>query len=178
MKPTAGTLIPLSIKHFLIQGLLGCLVGTGVGFLNLVFMIVFLGVLEDDRLSFIALWGLCGIIAGAIQGAFLRRATRPKLVWLLLSGIGWCIVGLVDSQGSIPKSTTGDVIAVSLLYGGLAALPQWPLLQRSLSFAAAWLPLSASIWCILGLILRWQSDLLNDIVQWIIDRILKGTPLA
>ena len=88
MKPTARALIPpLSIKHFLIQGLLGCLIGTWVGFLNLVFIIVFLGVLEDNRFSFIALWGLCGIIAGAIQGGFLRRVTRPTLLWLLLSGI-------------------------------------------------------------------------------------------
>jgi hypothetical protein len=175
MKPAAHALIPpLSIKHFLIQGLLGCLIGTWIGCLNLVVLtMVFLGVLEDNRFSFIALWGLCGIIAGAFQGGFLRRATRPALLWLLLSGIGWCIVGFVDTQATIAKSTTINVIAVSLLYGGLAALPQWLLLQRSLPFSACWLPLSASTWSFLGLILRWQSDRFDDIAWWIINQVLR-----
>lgn len=175
MKSAVHALIPqLSIKHFLIQGLLGCLIGTWIGCLNLVFLIiVFLGVLEDDQFSFIALWGLCGGIAGAVQGGFLRRATRPALLWLLLSGTGWCIVGFIDSQGTISKSTTGNLIAVSLLYGGLAALPQWLLLQRSLPFAACWLPLSASTWSILGRILRWQSDRFDQITRWIINQVLR-----
>jgi hypothetical protein len=175
MKPAApGLILPLSIKHFLIQGLLGGLIGTWIGCLNLVFlMIVFPGVLEESRFAVIALWGICGSIAGAIQGGFLRRATRPVLLWLLLSGTGWCIVGFVDSQSMIAKSTTGNVLAVSLLYGGLAALPQWLLLQRSLPFAACWLPLSASIWGSLGLILRWHSDRLDDIARWIINLVLR-----
>jgi hypothetical protein len=175
MNVAAHALIPaFSVKHFLIQGLLGCLSGTWIGCLNLVFlMIVFPGLLEDGPLSFIALWGPCGIIAGAIQGGFLRRATRPALLWLLLSGIGWLMVGLVDSQGMLPKSTPGDVIAVSLLYGALAALPQWLLLRRSLPFAVFWLPLSASIWSILGLLLRWQSDGFYQVASWIINQVLR-----
>ena len=172
--PILATAPSLSIKHFLIRGLLGSLIGIWTAFLNLVFLtIVFPGVLEDDRFSIIALWGLCGIIAGAIQGGFLRRTPRPALLWLVLSGTGWLIVGLVDSQGTISKSTTGNVIAVSLLYGGLAALPQWLLLQRALPFAAFWLALSASTWSILGLILRWQSDLFDHIARWIINQVLR-----
>jgi hypothetical protein len=156
--------------QFFIQGLLGCLIGTWIGVLNLVVLIiVFPGVIEGGGLTFIALWGLCGMIAGAIQGGFLRRATRPALLWLLVSGVGWLAVGLVDTQETISKSTTGGLIAISLLYGGLAALPQWLLLQRSLPFATFWLPVSASTWSILGLILRWQSELFDQLVRWIIS---------
>jgi hypothetical protein len=174
MKDAAPALkTPLAIKQFLIWGLLGCLIGTWTGVLNLVvLMIVFPGVLEDSQFYLIALWALCGIITGAIQGGFLRHATRPALLWLLLSGTGWLIVGFVDSQATLSKSTTGSVIAVSVLYGGLAALPQWPLLQRSLPFAALWLALSASIWSILGLILRWQSDRFQQMLWWIINHVL------
>jgi hypothetical protein len=136
---------PLSITQFVIRGLLGCLIGTWIGFFNLVLiMIVFPGVLEDSSFYFIALWGSCGIIAGSIQGGFLRRATQSALLWLLLSGAGWFIVGFIDTQGTLPKLTTGDVIGVSLLYGGLAALPQSFLLWRSRPFAAGWLAVSAS----------------------------------
>jgi hypothetical protein len=153
---------------------LGCLVGTWIGFFNLVVIALeFPGVLEAGRPAFVALWGLCGMIAGAIQGGFLRGVTRPAFLWLLLSGIGWLIVGFFDTQDTLPKSTTGDVIAVSLLYGGLAVLPQWLLLQRSLSFAAFWLPLSASTWSILGLLLRWQSDRFDSVVRWIINLSLR-----
>ena len=157
MKPAVHALIPpLSIKYFLIQGLLGCLIGTLTGFLNtLLLVIVFLDRLLDGRFYGIALFPLGGIIAGAIQGGFLPRTTRRALLWLLLSGIGWSIVGFVDTQGAFPKATTDNVIAVSLLYGGLAALPQWLLLQRSLPFAAFWLPVSASAWGILGLMFHW-----------------------
>src|SRR5262245_26098724 len=53
MKPAAHALIPpLSIEHFLIQGLLGCLSGTLAAFFNPVFLIiVFPGVIDDGRFS-------------------------------------------------------------------------------------------------------------------------------
>jgi hypothetical protein len=32
-----------------------------------------------------------GIIAGVLQGAFLRSYTRPVSIWLTASGIGWTL---------------------------------------------------------------------------------------
>jgi hypothetical protein len=165
MKPTPHALITL--KQFLIQGLLGCLIGTLIGYSNVMSLSPMLHDRPGHPFYWLALYGFCGIIAGAIHGGFLRCATRPAPLWLALSALGWSFVGflhalLVSSvttrvdvlQVSSATTPTGHVITVGLLLGGLAALPQWLLLRRSIPFAACWLALSAIAWSISGVILR------------------------
>ncbi len=97
---------PISINQFLLRGLLGCLIGISIGRLNL------LGVTQifpadtfgtAHPVARLALFALCGSIAGALQGRFIdRRLTRPQLLWLFLSAAGWSILGLFDPQTRPP----------------------------------------------------------------------------
>jgi hypothetical protein len=132
-----------ALRIFLLRGLLGCLTGTLIGYSNVVFLYPMLPARPEYPFYWIALYGFCGIIAGAIQGGFLQRATRPAPLWLALSGTGWLFVGFVYALLVLPvlllvssATTTGHVITVGLLLGGLAAPPQWLLLRRSVLFAA------------------------------------------
>jgi hypothetical protein len=155
-KPAVPALIPsLSLREFLLRGLLGSLLGSCIGVLNAILLVGIFdtGYLSNRPLYEPVLLGLCGIIAGAIQGGFLRRTTQPALLWLLLSGLGWSLVGLVDSQDTIAWSRTGNYTADGLLFGALVALPQClRLLPQSLRFAALWFLLSVSIWSFLRLL--------------------------
>ena len=164
---------PLSIEQFSINGLLGCLLGTLAGWLNLLFLgMVFLNTPNLNHPSYwTALFGLCGIIAGAIQGGFLRRVTQPSLLWLLVSGTGWSIASIVFSQGSGSVATIGDLILAGLICGGIASLPQWLFLQRSLPFAAFWLVLSANTWSILLVLIRWSFEHFFWIPHWIMNHV-------
>jgi hypothetical protein len=155
IKPVAAspTTSP-SPERFLIRALLGCLLGSCIGLLNLLFLYMMsFGYRLHDLMSspiFIPiLCALCGIIAGAIQGGFLRRATRPALLWLLLSALGWSFAGfaLAPVFGDYGY-TRGAIIATYLLCGALAALPQWFWLQRSHRNAAYWLMFSEGVWAL------------------------------
>jgi hypothetical protein len=132
---------------FLLRGLLGCLIGTLIGYFNIAFLFPMISDRFGHPFYWKALFGLCGIIAGAVQGGFLRRATRPAPLWLALSGTGWLFVGYVDVLLASPATrridvllvssattTTGHMIIVGLLLGGLAALPP-------VAHAAAFCPL-------------------------------------
>jgi hypothetical protein len=172
MEPAAPTLTPpLTFKQFLIRGLFGCLLGTLIALLNLfVLVVLFPGVFQSNRqFNVPAVFALLGIIAGAIQGSFLRHTTRPALVWLLLSAFGWSLVGVVNTHDMIAWSSIGDRIASSLLIGALTALPQWLGLRRSLRFAACWPFLSASAWVILGLVIQWLIERFDQVMMRIIN---------
>jgi hypothetical protein len=168
MKPAAqAVLTPLALRQFLLRGLLGCLLGTEIGLLNLLVLDLVLRT-GNRRFYLIALFGLCGIIAGAIQGGFLRRVTRPALLWLVLSGMGWSIAGFVGTQVTVSWSEPGSVMLLGGLLGALAALPQCLLLRRSLPFVAIWLVLSASAWSIMLPPTNWQYDLFRHMLQCVI----------
>jgi hypothetical protein len=171
MKRADPALIPsLTPKQFLLRGLAGCLLGTLIAFLNM-FIFAMSPLFRQPFAAPLAL-GCCGLIAGAIHGGFLRRVTRPALLWLLLSGAGWLLVGFIESQHMIPWSSTGQRVISALFYGGLAALPQWLLLQRSLRFAAIWPVLTASTWLLLLFAMDWQRDNIREMLRWIANRVL------
>src|SRR5262245_1128829 len=118
MKPAAAStpITSLPIKQLLLRGLLGCLLGTFIGLLNL-FLLAMVFSSNREIVEPLAC-GLCGIIAGAIEGNFLRRTARPALLWLLLSGAGWSAIGFIDAHNLIAWSTTGNRITGALLFGG------------------------------------------------------------
>jgi hypothetical protein len=155
MKHATLALIPaLSIKQFLLRGMAGCLIGAFIGMLNVALLgNPYRAPFQISRpLYHIIVFGFGGVIAGAIQGGFLRPVTRPPSVWLLLSGLSWSLIGLLIDQ--IPFWMSSNDILLGLLYGGIVGVPQWLLLQRSLRFAAFWLLLSPASWIMLFVLLE------------------------
>jgi hypothetical protein len=50
-----------------------------------------IGFFVDPVLSPFVVVFVSGIIAGALQGAFLRSYTPPVIIWLIASGVGWIL---------------------------------------------------------------------------------------
>jgi hypothetical protein len=92
-----------------------------------------------------------GIIAGALQGAFLRSYTRPVIIWLAASGIGWILAyGLMryfyattDAYSLLP--TAGE-LSLGFGMGLLAGIPQWLILQAQWRTADWWLVSTVLCW--------------------------------
>ena len=152
--PAPALLTPLSFKQFLL-GLIGCFIGIFAGFLSEI--IISSKVYPDPSILSPLVFsmivsGASGIIAGAIQGGFLRRTARPFLLWLALSGTGWALAAFVTNF--IAHRWPVGINSLPLYVFGIAAavLPQCFLLRRSIFFAACWLVLSASMWGIVAAI--------------------------
>jgi hypothetical protein len=146
MKPVpASPMTRPSPEPFFLRGLLGCLLGTCIGILNVEFVeVISFGYQLDhhtlDRLIPLPIvFALCGIIAGAIRGRFLRRATQPALLWLLLSALGWSFAGITYEPVLGSAYTAGARLGAYLFFGALVALPQWLWLQRSHRNAPYWI---------------------------------------
>ncbi len=155
-----------SPERFLIRALPGCLLGSCIGILNLLFVqVIGFGYRLHHLMPLPVLFALCGIIAGAIQGGFLRRATRPALLWLLLSALGWSFAGITYEPVLVPAYTAGARLGAHLFFGALAALPQWLWLQRSHRNASYWLVFSASAWGIVMFstieLFRWYDSIVD-----------------
>jgi hypothetical protein len=160
--------IPLPFKQLLLRGLMGCLLGTLITILNL-FLIARIFPSNRQVIEPFAFW-CCGLIAGAIHGGFLRRLTRPALLWLLFSGAGWSVAGLIDSHNMLEWSSTRQIVINALFLGGLVALPQASLLlSRSLRLAILWPVLSASSWALVLLAIDWQGKDFNRMINWFAD---------
>jgi hypothetical protein len=178
-----STPLPLSPKQLLFQGVAGCLLGIFLGLLNVLLVMRMSPdtYLLNHPFALLALFASCGIIAGAIQGGFLRRVIRTPFLWLALSGMGWLFIGCIDilTVSSIPVDV--DVLlfslprterVIGLLLGGLAALPQWVLLQRSIPLAGLWLLLSASTWYLVLLAMNLQQGRFQHFLTWIANWVL------
>jgi hypothetical protein len=91
-----------------------------------------------------------GIIAGAFQGAFLRSYTRPVILWLTASGIGWLLAySSMQYFYAITNTTTifptaGEVL-LGFAMGALAGTAQWSVLQMSWRTAYWWVT-STILW--------------------------------
>jgi hypothetical protein len=92
-----------------------------------------------------------GIIAGALQGAFLRSYTRPVSIWLTASGIGWTLAyslmqyfyATTVTSSILP--TTGEVL-LGFGMGFLAGTAQYLVLQIRWRTAYWWIISTALCW--------------------------------
>lgn len=91
-----------------------------------------------------------GIIAGAFQGAFLCSYTRPVILWLTASGIGWILAyslmryfyAIMNTATILP--TAGEVV-LGFGMGVLAGTAQWSVLQMHWRTAYWWV-ISTILW--------------------------------
>ena len=115
-----------------------------------------------------------GIVASAIQGAFLRRYTQPKWAWLGISAIGWIVIGLPDVW-SVDFSywlcdRLGRWTITGAMSGGCVGLIQSVALWRYPQILKAWTPMNIAIWTgmwmlpviIFGSLLRGEGSCLQS----------------
>jgi hypothetical protein len=111
------------------------------------------GLLLDIRLSpFIAVF-VSGVIAGALQGAFLRFYTRPVIIWLAASGIGWLLAYSLMRYFYTTTNTSTIVPTASETFLGvgmglLAGTTQWLVLQVRWRTAYWWIVSTVLWWAV------------------------------
>jgi hypothetical protein len=76
-----------------IRAAVGTFLGILIGIIN---RVIITGVLRHTALAQLVGFGIGGLIAGAIQGLFMRHYTRSTLAWIGVSGLGWMIIGLPE----------------------------------------------------------------------------------
>jgi hypothetical protein len=96
---------------------------------------------------------LSGVIAGAIQGSFLRPHTRPIVAWLIVTGFGWMAAyGLMRYFYSVNNTYTilptfGE-LSLGLGMGFLVGITQWLVLQQRWKNAYLWIVSTVIVWSI------------------------------
>jgi hypothetical protein len=113
--------------------------------------------LSQQWLSSSAIWisaGIGGVIAGVIQGFFIRHSVEPKLLWLTASSSGWlAALGYAQAIGSAwPRIGLGAWLGTTALVGAIIGGAQWLVLRRARQNAVWWVALNASIWLFIGVI--------------------------
>ena len=108
-------------------------------------------------LSSSAIWisaGIGGVIAGVLQGVFIRHPIEPKLLWLTASSSGWlAALGYAQAIGSAwPRIGPGAWLGATALGGAIIGGAQWLVLRRTRQDAVWWVALNASIWLFIGVI--------------------------
>ena len=97
-------------------------------------------------------WGLSGVIAGAIQGAFIRQYIASRLRWLAASSISWMVAGVSLDRFAVLTRRSDSLwiqllepvlwILGGMLGCGLIGFCQWLLLRSHLRAAWWWLIMS------------------------------------
>jgi len=122
------------------KSLSGTLLGLTLGLTNLLLV---LQLIAQFSLSFLAVL-IASLVAGAIQGNMLRPYTRPAVLWLTSTSIGWLLGYIVIGQ---PNPLSGQFqmmpATTPLLFGLISSGFQWLLLRRSVGRAASWLWINA-----------------------------------
>jgi hypothetical protein len=154
MVPSTTSQLP---KPSLSSLCLGIPLGVAIGGVNALLIRhpvdAFIGFLLDTSLSpFIAVF-VSGIIAGALQGAFLRSYTRPVIIWLGASGIGWLLAYSLMRYFYTTTDTSTILPTVSEIFlgvgmGVLAGTAQWLVLQVRWRTAYWWIVSTVFWWAI------------------------------
>jgi len=129
------------------KAVLGSILATCIG----TFSALLLALIADPWVAAGAPWlgaGVGGIIAGAIQGAFIRHDTRPRLLWLAISSSAWLVaisvvVGIGDRW---PTRGFASLLCATALSGAIIGSAQWLMLRRTRPDAIWWVLVNACIW--------------------------------
>jgi hypothetical protein len=143
--PSTTTHQPRTLSLF--SQWIGIPLGLSIGAVNALLLQrpvrVFIGFPLDDVLSRFIVVFVSGIIAGAVQGAFLRPYTRPVMIWLIANGIGWTLAyGLMRYFYTTARSTilpTVDEVSLGLGMGLIVGVAQWIVLRHRLNAAYWWI---------------------------------------
>ena len=92
--------------------------------------------------------GVGGIIAGAIQAAFIRHDTHPRLLWLAINSSAW--LAAISVVASIGNRWSMDGFAswmfATALSGAIIGSAQWLMLRRTRPDTIWWALVNACIW--------------------------------
>ncbi len=76
-----------------IRAAVGTFLGILIGITN---RVIVTSALRHTAVAQLVGFGIGGLIAGAVQGLFMRHYTRSTLAWIVVSGLGWMIIGLPE----------------------------------------------------------------------------------
>lgn len=140
-----------SLQMLIISITIGLCIGTVNAFIIQRLLHMMMGLFLDETFStFIAVL-FSGVIAGAIQGVFLRPYARPVVIWLIASGLGWMAAyGLIRYFYSVNDTNTilptfGELVLGSGL-GFLVGTAQWLVLQQRWANAYLWIVSTVIVW--------------------------------
>jgi hypothetical protein len=131
------------------KSLSGTLLGLILGLTNLVLVWQLVAQLGLSLLAVL----IASLIAGAIQGNMLRPYTRPAVLWLASTSIGWLLAYIVIGRPN-PLSGQFQMIEATtpLLFGLISSGFQWLLLRRSLGRATCWMWINAVCWYLIWIV--------------------------
>jgi hypothetical protein len=131
------------------KSLNGTLLGLMLGLINLVLVWQLVAQLGLSLLAVL----IASLVAGAIQGNMLRPYTRPAVLWLASTSIGWLLGYIVIGQPN-PLSGPFQMMPATapLLFGLISSGFQWLLLRRSVGRAACWIWLNAVCWYLIWIL--------------------------
>lgn len=148
---------PHSSEHvtddFWSKAVLGGILATCIG----MFSALLLAFITEPWVATGAPWlgaGVAGVIAGAIQGAFIRHYTRPRLLWLAINSSAWLVaVSIAVGMSELwPAHGFASLLCTTALVGAIIGSGQWLLLRRTQPDTVWWILVHASIWVLLLLI--------------------------
>ena len=136
-----------AVEDFWTNAVIGSSLGTLLGTISLVIVMAILDPIWSIGAVYIASI-VSGLIAGATQGAFLRRYVEPKALWLGLSGAGW-LTNVIAVQAIVRYWSSTDLnrwIVVETLGGAIIGTFQWLVIRHNWSRSVWWVPLNATVW--------------------------------
>jgi len=127
----------------------GTTLGILLGSIN---RIIMTGLLHHTAVAQIIGFGIAGLIAGTIQGMFLRHYTRSTLLWMGVSGLGWMLIGLPElwfPDNTFPLWLCDNVTRralVGMLSGEIVGTLQALTLRRQSRIIGCWLLITILVW--------------------------------
>jgi len=149
----------------------GTIIGILIGALNRDIVTVMLG--ESILARFVG-YGFGGIVASAIQGAFLRRYAQPKWAWLGITVIGWMVIALPEMWFPDFPYWLCDRLSrwmiTGAISGGCVGLIQSAALWRHWQLLKGWMLMNVVMWTgmwmlpviIFGSLLRGEGSCLQS----------------
>jgi hypothetical protein len=132
-----------------LRAAVGTFLGILIGVIN---RVIITGALQHTAVAQLVGFGIGGLIAGAIQGLFMRHYTRSTLAWIVMSSFGWMIISLpelwfADNTFSLWLCyyLTRRAL-VGLLSGGIVGILQALTLIPHSQTARWWLIVTILIW--------------------------------
>lgn len=126
----------------------GSLLGIVSGIINMVLVQRFL----PDLFGALLAVAVGGVIAGALQGGFMRRYTQPALLWLGLTAVGWLAafiaLGMTDWSLLLQDDFSWRNVSLCAL---MTSVPQWGMLRRHVGRAWFWVLINLGCWWLAGI---------------------------
>jgi hypothetical protein len=150
---THSDLVAEEVVDFWFRGFIGSIFGVFAGIVSVMLLTAWLAPVLPSSAP-LAASGMGGAIAGAIQGSFVRRYARPKLLWLGTSAAGWLvffsvvalIIALWPDINRWPSLHLEQWFAIAALGGATIGTAQWLVLRRTFGQTIWWIVLNAGIW--------------------------------